>query len=150
MLEPRLAEGIKALTCPDGYGLKEATSDLFRLQRLAKGKAKTEEKDAEKVHLLARLWAYNKSPEAAGRARLAELRQRGSSRTAEDQSELYRVAALYPDPPLDPGHPRYRELERERLMQKQKEEHGRIIRDEHFAHIIPALEMALERARKPR
>jgi hypothetical protein len=54
-LEPRLAEGIKALKCPEGYGVKEATSDLFRLQRLAKGKAKTEEKDAEKVHLLARL-----------------------------------------------------------------------------------------------
>jgi len=33
---PRLAEEIAALTCPEGYGLKEATSDLFRVQKLAK------------------------------------------------------------------------------------------------------------------
>src|SRR5271169_839472 len=140
-LEPRLAEGIKALKCPEGYGVKEATSDLFRLQRLAKGKAKTEEKDAEKVHLLARLWAYNKSPEAGGRARLAELRQRASSWTAEERSEHLQLTALYPEPPLDPSHPRYRELERARLALEQEREHGRAVMEKIQAHFkeLPAI-----------
>jgi hypothetical protein len=60
------------------------------------------------------------------------------------------LTALYPEPPLDPGHPRYRELERARLMEKEREEHGRIIRDEHFARLVEGLEIAPERERKPR
>jgi hypothetical protein len=137
-LEPHLADGIKALTCPDGYGLKEATSDLFRLQGLAKGKAKTEEKDAEKVHLLARLWAYKKSPEAFARARLAELEQLGASQTAIDQGEIFYLAPLYPEPPLDRGHPRYRELERARLMQKQEKERRQMVLEQQRAHFREA------------
>jgi hypothetical protein len=137
-LEPRLAEGIKALKCPEGYGVKEATSDLFRLQRLAKGAAKTEEKDAEKVHLLARLWAYNKSPEAFARARLAELEQLGASQTAVDQGEIFYLAPLYPEPPLDRGHPRYRELERARLMQKQEKERRQMVLEQQRAYFSKA------------
>jgi hypothetical protein len=147
-LEPHLAEGVMALKCPEGYGLKEATSDLFRMQRLSKGKAKTEEKDAEKVHLLARLWAYNRSPEANGRARLAELKQRGSSRSAEEQGELNRLTELFPQPPLDPSHPRYRQLERERLMNQQRQERSMMITKEFLARTGEALDRVQADIRK--
>ena len=137
-----------ALKCPEGYGLKEATSDLFRMQRLSKSQAKTEEKDAEKVHLLARLWAYNRSPEAKGRARLAELQQRGSSCSAEEQSELNRLTELFPQPPLDPGHPRYRQLERERVKKQKEQERDRMIFERHTAWCLAALERADANERK--
>jgi hypothetical protein len=62
----------------------------------------TEEEDAEDAHLAARIAAYWVSPEASGRARISRLQESKSPLTAEEQSELEALSALYPNVPSDP------------------------------------------------
>ena len=108
-IEAQVAETKKTLKCPAGYGPLGPDQDgrrrhKFFCRRISPPphNVLTEEEDAEDAHLAARIAAYKASPEASGRARIWKLQQSKSPLTAEEQSELEGLSALYPDVPRDP------------------------------------------------
>jgi hypothetical protein len=120
-LEEKVAATKKTLKCPTGYGELEAKRDRRRRTRFFYRRITpppynvlTEEEDAEDAHLIARIAAYEVSPEASGRARIYELEERKSPLTAEEQSELEGLSALYPaveeNPRDNPFWPMYERL----------------------------------------
>jgi hypothetical protein len=122
-LEPRIAERLRALKCPEGYGGIDAKKDTSRLVQLSRAhNALTKKEDAEAAHLAARLEVYKRSPEGKSRQRIEELglKRGNSALTGEERSEHDRLKATYPDLPEDP-HP--------------------------LAHIVPHLTRAIEKYR---
>jgi hypothetical protein len=63
---------------------------------------------------------------------------------------FFNLARLHPEPPLDRGHPRYRELERARLVAKEREERWPILQAELVAHLRKSHKISEERERQRR
>src|SRR5580658_4290499 len=99
------AEKARAIGCPAGYGSREARRDGNRLhklncKRISPGGHLTGAEDIEEAHLVARVAAFDESPEGCARRRIFELiledfGRRGLS--AAQRSELRRLEALYPN-----------------------------------------------------
>jgi hypothetical protein len=114
MLRARLAETVKALRCPPGYGAIEARKDRHRLEDFFYKRLKirrcggtlTDAEDAEEAQLTARVAAFAKAPEGRGRGRIRELGlpSRDGLSPAE-QMELEILRGLYPELPPDPDNP---------------------------------------------
>jgi hypothetical protein len=110
-LRAQIAERVKTLRCPAGYGPREAMSDRNRLHALFSKRISpppynvlTEAEDAEEAHLKARVAAYEASSEGQARSRIAALSWQRSPRnplSAAEQSELDELRKRYPDLPVD-------------------------------------------------
>ena len=115
-LRASIADRAKAIGCPEGYGPRDARNDSNRLHQIQNkrrsppscggGKLTTAE-DAEEAQLVARIAAYEESPEGRARGRILELELQRfrEGRTAAEQNELDSLRTLYPDPPPDPDDP---------------------------------------------
>jgi hypothetical protein len=111
-LRRSIAEKARAIGCPAGYGSREARRDGNRLhqlncKRISPGGRLTGAEDIEEARLVARVAAFDESPEGCARRRIFELiledfGRRGLS--AAQQNELHRLQTLYPDQP-DPDDP---------------------------------------------
>jgi hypothetical protein len=111
-LQRSIAEKARAIGCPAGYGSREARRDGNRLhqlncKRISPGGRLTGAEDIEEARLVARVAAFDESPEGCARRRIFELileefGRRGLS--AAQQNELHRLQTLYPDQP-DPDDP---------------------------------------------
>jgi hypothetical protein len=96
-----------ALVSPPGYGASEAMKDRNRLHQLnckrlsppscGGGELKGAD-DEEEALLVVRLAAYRHSPEGRDRARMLKLMYKGRRLSADEQNELDRLKANYPDP----------------------------------------------------
>jgi hypothetical protein len=122
-LRASIADRLRAIGCPAGYGPRQRRNDSNRLHELrckrltprsCGGGTLTNAEDAEEAQLMARLAAYGESPEGRAQSRIFELTIRrfssGGLSTAE-QSELDSLSTLYPKPPLDPNDPLDKEME---------------------------------------
>jgi hypothetical protein len=99
-----------ALECPPGYGEGDATKDSDRLHQLnckrlsppscGGGELKGAD-DEEEALLTARLAAYRHSPEGRDRARMLKLMLKGRRLNVDEQEELDRLKAKYPEAPKD-------------------------------------------------
>jgi hypothetical protein len=79
-LKSQIAERVKTLRCPAGYGPKEHLKDRNRLCTLFRRRISpppyntlTETEDAEEAHLTARIAVYEASPEGQARTRISAL-----------------------------------------------------------------------------
>jgi hypothetical protein len=119
-LQARVAERVKTLRCPPGYGAGESMKDRDRLHAFFCRRISpppynilTEAEDAEEAHLRGRVAAYEarpEGPEGRARSRIFALGSRRFSRSglsAAEQSELDELRNRYPDPPDDPNDPLY-------------------------------------------
>ena len=106
----------RAIGCPAGYGLKQAQQDNNRLHQLhckrisppsCGGGALPDAEDAEEAQLIARVAAFEESPEGCARRRIRDLilQDFREGRSAAEQTELDSLRTLYPDLPLDPDDP---------------------------------------------
>jgi hypothetical protein len=111
-----------AIGCPAGYGLKQAQQDNNRLHQLyckrisppsCGGGALPDAEDAEEAQLIARVAAFEESPEGCARRRIRDLilQDFREGRSAAEQNELDSLRTLYPDLPLDPDDPLTEALE---------------------------------------
>jgi hypothetical protein len=101
---------VAALECPPGYGEGDATDDSNRLHQLnckrlsppscGGGELKGAD-DEEEALLTARLAAYRHSPEGRDRALMLELMLKGRRLSVDEQGELDRLKAKYPEAPKD-------------------------------------------------
>jgi hypothetical protein len=99
-----------ALECPPGYGEGDATKDGDRLHQLnckrlsppscGGGELKGAD-DEEEALLTARVAAYRHSPEGRDRARVLKLMLKGRRLNVDEQEELDRLKAKYPEAPKD-------------------------------------------------
>ena len=106
MLHKRAA----ALVSPPGYGAGDATNDSNRVHQLnckrlsppscGGGELKGAD-DEEEALLTARLAAYRHSPEGRDRARMLKLTFKGRRLNVDEQDELDRQKAKYPEAPKD-------------------------------------------------
>jgi hypothetical protein len=116
--QARLGESIAArgrsFSCPTGYGELQARTDekrhrfLFFGRRMAHhhgGDRMTKAEDAEEAQVVARLAAYQNSPESHARGRISQLRWKVDARTATEETELEELLKRYPDLPPDPDDP---------------------------------------------
>ena len=136
----RIEERESALKCPAKYAELEAEKDQMRLNELERRRNSprrndklTEEEDVEEAHLMARLAAYHRSPQALAdaearsreseaRSRIFALTLRSVSRaTAEELAELANLKALYPDPPPPPEVKRFLDAIKEARMSFERE-----------------------------
>jgi hypothetical protein len=113
-LRASIADRTRAISCPAGYGARQARNDGVRLHQLhckrlsppsCGGGTLTDAEDAEEAQLTARVAVYDESPEGCARHRIFELKLQsfpGGLSTAE-QNELDSLLTLYPDLPLDPN-----------------------------------------------
>ena len=99
-----------ALESPPGYGEGDATKDSNRLHQLnckrlsppSCGGGELKGADGEEEALLtARLAAYRHSPEGRDRARMLKLMLKGRRLNVDEQEELDRIKAKYPEAPKD-------------------------------------------------
>jgi hypothetical protein len=100
-----------ALVSPPGYGASEAMKDRNRLHQLnckrlsppscGGGELKGAD-DEEDAILSARIAAYRHGPEGRDRARMLKLMFKGRRLSADEQDELDRLKAHYPDPKDSP------------------------------------------------
>ena len=116
-LRASIADRLRAISCPAGYGARQARNDNKRLHQLhckrlsppsCGGGTLTDAEDAEEAQLRARVAAYDETPEGRGRSRIFNLTLKRFSRgglSRAEQSEIDGLRALYPDLPLDPNHP---------------------------------------------
>jgi hypothetical protein len=117
-LRTSIAEKARAIGCPAGYGATEAQRDRNRLhqlhcKRISPGGSLTGAEDTEEAHLVARVAAFDESPEGCGRRRMFELvlKKFGKSGlNAAEQNEFDSLQSLYPDQP-DPDDPLRRSIE---------------------------------------
>src|SRR5262249_10866263 len=114
MLRERIAERAKTISCPADYGFTEVWDDRVRL--LARqnhdelppwfAHLTPLNDDAAEAQAIARIEAFNQTPEGRARARIAELERFWWRRTPAENSELDGLLALYPVPRGDPMDPR--------------------------------------------
>jgi hypothetical protein len=116
MLRSRIAERASKIRCPAGYGLNEAWDDRVLLLAAEHSEdlppwfgdltplSDAEDPDAEKAQAIARIEAFNQTPEGRARARIAELNGPGWKSPAE-QMELDGLLTLYPEPHIHPKDP---------------------------------------------
>lgn len=119
-LRSRIAENAKTIQCPADYGFKERWDDDARLARLRPdGFDETiseysippapyydfADADAEEMQLMARIEAFDHSPEGLARARIQELIKNSVLRwmSADKHNELDRLITLYPEPWWNPN-----------------------------------------------
>jgi hypothetical protein len=117
-----------ALVCPPGYGPGDATRNSNRLHRLSckrlsppscgGGELKGAE-DEEEALLTARLAAYRHGPEGRDRARMFSLRFKRRL-SVDEQDELDRLKAKYPEAPNDSPLAKAIELRLAELRQRSK------------------------------
>ena len=96
------------LVSPPGYGAADAMKDSNRLHQLhckrlsppscGGGELKGAD-DEEEALLTARLAAYRQSPEGRDRARMLKLMLKGRRLSVDEQDELDRLKADYPEGP---------------------------------------------------
>jgi hypothetical protein len=111
-LSASIAERARAIGCPEGYGPRQARKDHNRLHwlyckrlspRSSGGGTLSATESAEEAQLVARVLAFEESPEGLARSRILNLQLltwSGKISTAE-QTELDSLLKLYPDEPLD-------------------------------------------------
>jgi hypothetical protein len=109
-LDAMFHKRVAALECPPGYGEGDARKDSDRLHQLnckrlsppscGGGDLKNAD-DEEEALLTARLAAYRHSPEGRDRARMLELMFKGRRLAVDEQNELERLKAKYPETPKD-------------------------------------------------
>src|SRR5262249_34936221 len=111
MLRERIAERAKTISCPAGYGFNEVWDDRVRL--LARQNDEelppwiahlTPLDDVEEAQAMARIEAFDQSPEGRARARIRELGQKWRKTPAE-HSELDGLLTRYPEPHCHPKDP---------------------------------------------
>ena len=104
-VQARIAERARTISCPAGYRLKEVENDKARLSELhykrlsppsCGGGSLTDAEDAEEEQLMARVEAFNLTPEGRAESRVTQLELRAWLNAAE-QNELDRLRALYPE-----------------------------------------------------
>jgi hypothetical protein len=111
-----IADRARAIGCPVGYGPRQALNDSSRLHQLhckrltppsCGGGTLTGAEDTEEAQLMARVAAYDESPEGRARCRIFVLQLQGfaGGRSTAEQNELDSLRTLYPDLPLDPNDP---------------------------------------------
>jgi hypothetical protein len=118
-----------ALLSPPGYGRSDATKDANRLHQLnckrlsppscGGGELKGADDDEEAL-LTARLAAYRHSPEGRDRARRHELMFKRRRLSVDEQDELDRLKAKYPEGPKDSPLAKAIELRLAELRQRSK------------------------------
>jgi hypothetical protein len=118
-----------ALLSPPGYGRSDATKDANRLHQLnckrlsppscGGGELKGADDDEEAL-LTARLAAYRHSPEGRDRARRHELMFKRRRLSVDEQDELDRPKAKYPEGPKDSPLAKAIELRLAELRQRSK------------------------------
>jgi hypothetical protein len=113
LLCARIAENAKKISCPAGYGFKESWDDKIRLSALRSGEVarwfahiklydvQDIDVDVVEAQVVARIEAFKHSPEGYARKRIDSLHH-NDELTVEEEGELYRLLALYPEPH---GHP---------------------------------------------
>ena len=115
-LRARIAERASTINCPADYGFNEMWDDRVRLSALRFGKSEpwcadiiynVDDPDAEEAQLIARIEAFNQSPEGRARSRREELSDRSRSvwMCAADHCELINLVSRYPEPPFHPKDP---------------------------------------------
>jgi hypothetical protein len=107
----RLRESIAAqersLSCPASYGALQARNDEKRSRHLFDirmspahgGAPQTAAEDAEEAQVVARLAAYENSPEYHARCRISELSRKRGERTSAEETELDDLQKRYPELP---------------------------------------------------
>jgi hypothetical protein len=114
-LDKRIADNVKLVRLPSGYGAKEAELDRRRLRVFEKERNRITPRarssyveDAEEAQLRARFSAFEVTPEGRGRKRMREMQLTlfiqeydGKSNTFE-QNEFARLEELYPPLELPP------------------------------------------------
>jgi hypothetical protein len=116
-LQARVAERVKTLRCPPGYGGGESMKDRDRLHAFFCRRISpppynilTEADDAEEARLRARVAAYDAGPDGRAQSRFFTLQLRRFSRSglsAAEQSEFDELHNRYPDQAADPNDPLY-------------------------------------------
>jgi hypothetical protein len=108
MLNVRIADRTRAISCPASYGQIEAHRDSKRLHKLfckrisprsCGGGFLTAAEDVEEAQLRARVLAFEESPEGLALARIFKLTLMGIGgvgRSAAEQEEFDRLQAMYP------------------------------------------------------
>jgi hypothetical protein len=119
-LRASIADRAKAIGCPVSYGPRQARNDSNRLHQIQNkrrspstcgGGKLTAAEDAEEAQLVARIAAFEESPEGRARSRILELELQGrDGRATAEQDELDSLRTLYPDLPDDPDDPLYDSL----------------------------------------
>src|SRR5262249_6929322 len=80
----RIAETVRAIVCPAGYGAMQAQNDRSRLRQLffqrllppsLGGGPLSEDEDAEEAQLIARVAVFDETPEGRARSRINELEE---------------------------------------------------------------------------
>jgi hypothetical protein len=115
-LRVRIAERARAIGCHEGYGPRQARSDDKRLHALyckrisppsCGGGSLNPAESAEEAQLLARVLAFEESPEGLARQRILRLKSRSilDGLCRAEQHELDSLCKLYPDLPLDDDDP---------------------------------------------
>jgi hypothetical protein len=114
-LRASIADRVRAIGCPAGYGERQRRNDSDRLHQLnckrlsprSCGGTLTNAEDAEEAQLMARLAAYHESPEGRARSRIfkLELQTFAEGLSTAEQNELDSLRTLYPDLPFDPNDP---------------------------------------------
>ena len=94
MLRQRIAERASTISYPAGYGFKERWDDWKSYN--------IEDVGAEEPQLIARIEAFDQSPEGRSRARIKSLAFMDTLSSAEE-SELDRLLTLYPEPWCHPN-----------------------------------------------
>jgi hypothetical protein len=115
ILDKRIADSVKLLRLPSGYGAKEAELDRRRLRVFEQERNRMEPRarssyveDAEEEQLRARFSAFEVTPEGRGRKQMRELQlpvfiqQYDGKSNTFDQYELARLEKLYPPLELPP------------------------------------------------
>lgn len=109
MLLARIAERAETIALPAGYGLNEVWDDRARLDPWLACMALNDVEDvdaAEEAQVIARIEAFNHSPEGRARERISELQHRSMGwMTRSEHSELDELLALYPEPDIHPKDP---------------------------------------------
>jgi hypothetical protein len=117
MLRERIAERARTISCPSGYGFNEVWDDRVRLlaqqceEELPPWFADlklndVEDPDAVEAQLIARIEAFNQTPEGRARNRIRELEIRALGwMSPSEHSELDGLLMLYPEPPIHPKDP---------------------------------------------
>jgi hypothetical protein len=116
MLHARIAERARTISCPAGYGFNEAWDDRMRLSARQNDEnpwfphLTPPDDDAEEAQLIARVEAFNQSPEGRPRLRIREL-DRSQWKSPAEHSELDGLLKRYPEPWCHPKHPMRDQIE---------------------------------------
>jgi hypothetical protein len=117
MLHARIAERARTISCPAGYGFNEAWDDRMRVS--IRGSEEDWpwlahltplKDDAAEAQSIARIEAFNQSPEGRARERIRSL-DHIKWPSAEELSERDRLLTLYPEPNCHPKHPMRDQIE---------------------------------------